>query len=83
MRLPSVIKGLKNSQKIRAIIDGVAIYMTVGQTDTIFGTTKHRVAVQNTLRLMVLEGCGGIGHTLKVYDEHCKAETVQLQVDLL
>jgi hypothetical protein len=83
MRQPTVIKGLKNSQKIRAIVDGVAIYMTVGQVATVFGTTKHQVAVKNTLQLMVLEGCGGMGHTVKVYDERCQAATVQVQVDLM
>lgn len=85
MRQPAVIKGLKNSQKIRVIVDGVAIYMTVGQTDAIFGTTKHRLAVQNTLQLMVAEGCGGISHTLKVYTDGTfgPGDQVQVQVDIL
>ena len=83
MRRPSVIPGLKNSQRIRVILDGVGVYMTVGDTASQFATTRHQVAVQNTLRLMVLEGCGGMGHTIKVYDERCQAATVQVQVDLM
>ena len=83
MRQPAVIKGLKNSQKIRVIVEGVAIYMTVGQTDAIFGTAKHRLAVQNTLQLMVAEGCGGISHTLKVYAGGQPGAQVQVQVDIL
>lgn len=83
MRQATVIKGLKNSQKIRVIVEGVAIYMTVGQTDAIFGTTKHRLAVQNTLQLMVAEGCGGISHSVKVFDERMASSTVQVQVDIL
>ena len=83
MRRPSVIQGLKNSQRIRVILDGVGVYMTVGDTLSAFATTKHQVAVQNTLRLMVVEGCGGIGHTIKVYDGGMTAATVQIQVDLM
>ena len=83
MRRPAVIQGLKNSQRIRVMVDGVGVYMTVGDTDSSFATTKHQVAVQNTLRLMVLERCGGMGHTVKVYDGGMTATTVQVQVDLL
>ena len=42
MRTKQVITGLKNSQKIRIIIDGVGIYTTVGALDTMFHTTTLR-----------------------------------------
>ena len=83
MRRPAVIPGLKNSQRIRVILDGVGVYMTVGDTANNFATTKHQVAVQNTLRLMVLERCGGMGHTIKVYNDTLTPATVQVQVDLM
>ena len=44
MRTKQVIPGLKNSQKIRIIIDGVGIYTTVGSIDTMFSTVTHRNA---------------------------------------
>jgi len=83
MRRATVIKGLKNSQKIRVIVDGVGLYMTVGDTDSIFSTTSHRSAVQHTLHLMAHEKCGGIGHTVTMYDHKLNRQTVQVQVDLL
>jgi hypothetical protein len=78
MRMKQVIKGLKNSQRIRVIVDGVGIYMTVGQTESSFATANHRIAVQNTLELMVAENCGGIAHTVEASDKR-----VAVQVDLV
>jgi hypothetical protein len=83
MRQPTVIKGLKNSQKIRVIVGGVGIYMTVGQTDAVFATTKHRQAVHHTLHLMVQQKCGGMSHTVTMYDSRLNRDTVDVQVDLL
>jgi hypothetical protein len=83
MSRSQVISGLKNSQKIRVIVGDVGIYITVGQTDTVFATTKHRLAVQHTLHLMVSESCGGISHTVKVFDENLSSSEVSVQVDLL
>ena len=83
MRRATVIKGLKNSQKIRVIVDGVGLYMTVGDTDSIFSTTSHRSAVQHTLHLMVEEKCGGISHTVTMYDHKLTRSSVTLQVDLV
>jgi hypothetical protein len=45
MRTKTLIYGFKNSQKIRVIIDGLGIYMTVGDIADKFATTKHRAAV--------------------------------------
>ena len=83
MRRATVIKGLKNSQKIRVIVEGVGLYMTVGDTDSIFSTTSHRQAVQHTLHLMVEQKCGGIGQTVTMYDHKLNRVSVTLQVDLL
>jgi hypothetical protein len=45
MRTKTLINGFKNSQKIRVMIDGLGLYMTVGEISDRFATTKHRVAV--------------------------------------
>ena len=45
MRTKTLINGFKNSQKIRVIIDGMGIYMTVGEISDKFATTPHRIAV--------------------------------------
>ena len=82
MRKPSVVKGYSNLQKIRVIVDGVGLYMRVGEIDDRFLMTKHRVAVMQTLELMKKEGCEGIGHTLKVYGGEPSLR-VEVQVDLM
>jgi hypothetical protein len=45
MRTKTLIRGFKNSQKIRVIIDGLGIYMTVGEIADRFATGAHRAAV--------------------------------------
>ena len=83
MRTKSVIQGFKNSQKIRVIIDGVGIYMTVGETTSRFATTVHYQAVESTLHLMAREGCDGIGQRIGVYDFNMNKVHVDVQVDIL
>jgi len=83
MRTKAIVTGLKNSQKIRVIIDGVGIYMTVKDTDHIFATTKHREAVMFTLHLIAKEKITGMGHRTTHYDDHMNCAQVDVQVDLL
>jgi hypothetical protein len=45
MRTKTLIHGFKNSQKIRVMIDGLGLYMTIGDLADRFVTTHHRVAV--------------------------------------
>jgi ABC-2 type transport system permease protein len=45
MRTKTLIHGLKNSQKIRAMLNGVGIYMTVGEIASKFATSAHCIAV--------------------------------------
>ena len=49
MRTKTLVKGFKNSQKIRVIVDGVGIYTTVGATASIFSSSKHYGAVDFAL----------------------------------
>ena len=83
MRTKTLIDGFKNSQKIRAIVDGVGFYMTIGEIVDRFVYTTQYCAVEQTLHMMAREKCGGITHTLSVYDYKMNKETVALQIDLI
>jgi hypothetical protein len=83
MRKATVIKGFKNSQKIRVILEGVGFYMTVGEIEHRFISTNHRTVVAHTLDMMAKEKCGGIMHTVKGYDHKMTPISVLVQVDLM
>lgn len=90
MRTKQIIRGFNNSEKIRVMIDGVGLYMTVGDISNIFATTNHRVAVWEVAERLALDrrlafkqsGWTGVPSglaTTKVID----GVTHQVQVDLL
>jgi hypothetical protein len=83
MRRAAVIKGFKNSQKIRAIVDGVGLYMTIGDIVDSFVYTTQYCAVEQTLHMMAREKCGGISQRLGIYDYKMNKVTVDVQVDLV
>lgn len=78
-----IIPGLKNSQKIRVILNGVGIYMTIKDTDSVFATTQHREAVMSTLAVIAKEKVTGFGHRVKHYDSAMTANYIDCQVDLM
>ena len=45
MRKKQVVRGFNNSQKIRVMIDGLGLYMTISDIDSKFATVSHRTAV--------------------------------------
>ena len=50
MRTKVIFDGLKNSQKIRVIINGVVVYTTIkGVLYDLFGNTEQRAAVCDAL----------------------------------
>lgn len=49
MRTRQIIWGLKNTQKLRVIIDGVGLYMQIKDYATLFATLSHRAAVCDAL----------------------------------
>ena len=61
MRTPTIINGLKNSQKFRVIFKGdgsendVGIYMTVKQMSEMFATTNARSLCYESLEMLVSE----------------------------
>jgi len=50
MRTKVIIDGLKNSQKLRVIINGITVYTTIkGVLYDLFGNTEQRAAVCDAL----------------------------------
>ena len=52
--MKQLISGIKNSQKIRVIVDGVGMYMTVKDACLGFATHSHAVAVNDSLTALSL-----------------------------
>jgi hypothetical protein len=52
--MKQLIRGIKNSQKIRVVIDGVGLYMTVRDACLGFATHSHAVAVHDSLTALSL-----------------------------
>lgn len=90
MRTKQLIHGFNNSQKIRVMINGLGLYMTVGQIESMFATTPHRVAVWLTTEKLALDrytarqrhGWSGVptglGHRLTV-----DGQDFDVQVDVM
>jgi hypothetical protein len=88
MRTKRLIPYFNNSQKVRVIVDGIGLYMTVGQVETLFATNSHQVATWTALGRLGLSRLkdpktSGIGTTVKMYDNAMQAESIAVQVDLL
>jgi len=88
MRTKRLIPYFNNSQKIRVIVDGVGLYMTVGQVETLFATTGHQVAAWRALEILGLDRLKnpevtGLGTSVKIYDNAIYSKTIPVQVDLL
>ena len=41
---------LKNSQRVRVMVDGLGIYCTVAETASIFATSRHAFAVTDVMQ---------------------------------
>jgi hypothetical protein len=79
MRTKVIFDGLKNSQKIRVIINGVIVYTTIkGVLFDLFGNTEQRAAVCDALLQLSYfyrtEKSTGIGKDFRGYS---------IQVDLI
>ena len=88
MRKKRLIPYFNNSQKIRVFVDGIGLYMTIGQLETMFATTNHRVATWTALETLGLDrmkdpNISGIGTSVKIYDNAIHSKTIPVQVDLL
>jgi|GEM_PF-3521069 len=88
MRKKRLIPYFNNSQKIRVFVDGIGLYMTIGQLETMFATTNHRVATWTALETLGLDrmkdpNISGIGTSVKIYDNALQSKLMHVQVDLL
>ena len=76
-----MIQGLKNSQKIRVILNGVGFHTTVmGMTEMLF--TDQRVAVWNALDQIAREKIQGVASRTWFYNDKMEKTSVDYQVDL-
>jgi hypothetical protein len=82
MRTKQLIRGLKNSQRIRVILNNVAFFTTSGGTDDIM-YYNQRFAVRFVLERMVNEKITGLATTVLWYNEKMESERIQVQVDLV
>ena len=77
MSRQAIIPGLKNSQRIRVIVNGVGFHTTVqGMTEMCF--TEQREAVWNALEVIAREKIQGFGGHYKMI-----SKTIDFQVNLL
>ena len=82
MRTKQIISGLKNSQRVRVILNGIGFYTTVqGVTEMVF--SEQRVIVYNALELIGREKIQGYGGQNRVYDSKMNVVTFDVQVNLL
>jgi hypothetical protein len=82
MRTRSVIRGLKNSQPVRVIVNGVGFVTTVeGMTQMTF--TEQRVAAWNALEHIAREKITGFAYTSTFYNDRMERTSVDVQVDLI
>jgi hypothetical protein len=82
MRMRQIIKGLKNSQRIRVIVNGVGFETTVeGMTRMTF--TSQRVAIWGALDRIAMEKIQGFASSSTFYDGRMQRECIDFQVSLI
>jgi hypothetical protein len=84
MRTKQIIKGLKNSQRIRVILNGVGFYTTVkGANELPF--SSQSAAIFSVLNSIVggVEKRTGFGTRVVVYNHKMEREEIDVQVNLV
>jgi hypothetical protein len=84
MRRRQVIKGFKNSQRIRVILDGIGFNSTV--QDSLEGPfTIQNTVIQIALEKMVNGSPKSTGFATRVttYDSKMRAKDFDIQIDLI
>lgn len=87
MRTKTMFPGIKNSQKIRIMLDGFGMYMRVCDIPNIC-TGKHRAAVESamcTLASSIVAGqkITGFGSGITVYNDKMQPTRIDTQIDLV
>ncbi len=83
MRTKQIIWGLNNTQKFRAIVNGVGFIMDVKDLQNKFVFTSQRVAVWMALEACARENITGFGKTYTSYDDKMNVTKVDVQVNLI
>lgn len=83
MRTKQLIWGLNNTQKFRAIVNGVGFIMKVKDLESKFVFTSQRVAVWMALETCAREKIKGFATTSTQYDGKMNRIQVEVQVDLI
>ena len=82
MRTKQSVPGFKNSQRVRAIVNGVGYITTI--QDLVAGPfTTQTTALLNALHIIKTENCGGVGTTIRTFDHAMKEQSYQIQLDML
>jgi hypothetical protein len=84
MRRRQVIKGFKNSQRIRVILDGIGFNSTV--QDALEGPfTIQNTVIQVALEKMINGSSKSTGFATRVttYDSKMRAKDFDIQIDLI
>lgn len=85
MRTKQIISGLKNSQRIRVILNGIGFVTTVQDANNMpFSSQNTAVHVAlNRLVDATKANSTGIGTTATVYDRKLERQEFQVQIDLM
>lgn len=87
MRTKTMFPGIKNSQKIRVMLDGFGMYMRVCDIPNIC-TGKHRAAVESAMLTIASSfatgrGISGFSSGITVYDDKMQSTRIDTQIDLV
>ena len=83
MRRRQVIKGFKNSQRIRVILDGI------GYNSTVQDALEGPFTIQNTViqialeKMIALPNSRGFATRVTTYDSKMRAKDFDIQIDLI
>lgn len=82
MRMKRIVAGLKNSQRIRVILNDIGFITTV-QDASNMPFTSQNTAVFVAMNRLVSENTSGIVTSVTVYDHKLQAQVYNVQIDLM
>lgn len=87
MRTKVLFPGVKNSQKIRVMVDGFGMYMKVSDISNIC-TLTHRSAIESAMTTLASclekgQRISGFGSGISVYDGKMESVRVDVQIDMV
>ena len=85
MRTRQIIEGLKNTQKFRAVINGVIIgdLQVKDLNGNRFQQREQRIAVWQALEMLAGTSTQSYGRSFEVYDGRMNKTILDVQVDLI